>query len=186
MKFTKNEKKVLTFLIENARVSDRTIAEKLKISSQAVGKIRKKLEVNLKISYSLNLDYSKLGIEIFSISLAKMTDEGLHMGELEIEKKLIEEPHVLTLYRVPNQNITHIMLYGFCNIRDLDNFFHSEKNKNEIFSFIENQQLFTFSIHSQIKRNPLQLFKKIIERSDDEMVPEFKEIDSFKKKLKIK
>jgi len=85
MKLTKNEKKALKLLLDNSRISDSEIASKLNISSQAVGKIRRKLESSIINSYSLNLNYSKLGIQTFAIAVAKLTKDGLDKGELEIE-----------------------------------------------------------------------------------------------------
>ena len=70
-------------LLENSRISDREIASKINISSQAVGKIRRKLESTIIDSYSLDLDYYKLGIRIFAIAVAKLTREGMDKGELE-------------------------------------------------------------------------------------------------------
>ncbi len=188
MKLTKNEKKVLNLLLINARISDSSIAKKLKISSQAVGKIRKKLEISIIDSYSTNLNYGKLGIKTFAIALAKLTAEGMDKGELEIERKLLNESNIINVYRVPNQNITHIILYGFMNINDLDEFFHSIKKKQELYKYIENKDLFTFSDHSLIKINPSQLLKSALEYKDSEIESSRNliELENFKKKLNQK
>ena len=68
LKLTRNEKKTLKILMGNSRATDSEIAIKLKITSQAVGKIRRKLEGSVIRSYSLNLDYAKLGIHTFESS----------------------------------------------------------------------------------------------------------------------
>jgi DNA-binding Lrp family transcriptional regulator len=184
MDLTKNEKKTLNLLLENARISDSDIAKKLKISSQAVGKIRRKIENNLIESYTLNLNYSKLGIETLAISLAKLTSEGMDKGELEIEQKLLDEPHIIQVYRLPSGNFTHIILYGFKDISELDNFFHSSKRKIDLHRFIENREIFTFSNHSMIKNNAVQLFHKIIEETGPESIKvNIQELEYFKKKI---
>jgi len=186
MKLTKNEKKVLKLLLENAKISDLAIASKLKISSQAVGKIRKKLEKKIIDSYTVNLNYNKLGINVFAISLSKLTAEGLDKGELEIEKKLLENPHIIQVYRLPNQSPTHIILYGFQDLEELDDFFHSTQKKQQLHKFIESQQLFTFSNHSLIKNNPIQLFQKVIDNLEARPKKgnlRFAEIENFKKRL---
>jgi len=166
MDFTRNEKKVLIMLLENARTSDISIAEKLKISSQAVGKIRKKLESNVINSYSLNLDYAKMGLQAFAMSLSRITSKGHDEGELEIEQKLLKEPNIINVYRLPSGSYTHIIFYGFKDISDMENFFHSVKKKEEIHKFINNKELFTFSHNSLIKNNSLLLFQKIISDID--------------------
>jgi len=104
MRLTKNEKRTLKLLLENARKSDSAIAEKLKISSQAVGKIRRKLERHVIDSYTLNLNYSKLGIHTFAIALAKLTPEGLDKGELEVEKRLLNNSNMIQVFRLPHGN----------------------------------------------------------------------------------
>lgn len=182
---TKNEKKVLQHLLNNARTSDSAIAEKLKISSQAVGKIRRKLENTLIDAYSLNLNFAKLGIQTFAIALARLTTKGLDAGELEMEQKLINDPNIIQLYRLPNQNVTHIILYGFKDLNELDNFFHSSRKRQEIHSYIEHKELYTFSHHSLIKSNPIMLFNKFIEDSESSIGrPGFKEFDKFKQRVK--
>jgi len=184
MNLTKNEKKVLKFLLENARVSDSRIAEKLKISSQAVGKIRRKLEKNLIESYTVNLNYSKLGIKTFAIALAKLTPEGLDKGELETEKKLLENPNIIQVFRLPHGSLTHAILYGFKDVDEMDSFFHSPQKKKELHNFIENKELFTFSHNSLIKNSPIQLFNEIIDTLKTENPkPVFAEIENFKNRL---
>jgi DNA-binding Lrp family transcriptional regulator len=184
MKLNKNEKKTLKLILENAKISDSAIASKLKISSQAVGKIRRKLEENIIDSYTINLNLSKLGIKTFVIAHAKLTSEGMDKGELEIEQKLLEEPHIIMVFRLPSGNSSHIIFYGFKDVSEMDEFFHSQKKKNELHKDIETQDFFTFSNHSLIKNNPRQLIEKIIDEQFQEQIqPFFSEIENFKKKI---
>lgn len=168
LKLNKNERKTLKLLLDNAKISDSAVARELKISSQAVGKIRKKLEKTIISSYSLNLDYAKLGIQTFAISISKITADGFDEGELEIEQRLLKDPHIINVYRLPHGSSTHIIMYGFRDINELENFFNSPKKKKEFHTFIENKELFTFSNHSLIKNNPLPLFHKVIDSIGEE------------------
>ena len=163
MKLTKNEKQTLKLLLNNPRMPDSEIAPKLDISSQAVGKIRRKLESSVIESYSLNLNYSKLGIQTFAVAVAKLTKDGFERRESEIEQKLLKNPHIINVYRISKGNSSYIILYGFQDLTDLDNFFHSAKIKQGLHSFIETQELFAFSHKSLIKNNPMQLFYKVID-----------------------
>lgn len=184
MRFTKNEKRTLKLLLENAKISDSTIASKLRISSQAVGKIRRKLEGTVINSYTLNLNYSELGIHTFAIALAKLTSAGLDAGELEIEKKLLDAPHIIQVFRLLGGSFTHAILYGFRDVDELDDFFHSAQKREELHNFIENKQLFTFSHHSLIKNNPVQLFNKVIDSLGNKISQiRFNELERFKKRL---
>lgn len=181
---TKNEKKTLKLLLSNSRMSDSEIASKLNISSQAVGKIRRKLESSIIESYTLDLNYSKIGIQIFAIAITKITQEGLNLGELEVEQKLLNNPSVIRVYRIPKGSSTHIILYGFQDMTELDDFFHSAQVKQELHTFIEVQELFTFSHNSLVKDSPTQLFHKAIE-SLGTKIPriKFDELEKFKKRL---
>lgn len=135
-------------------------------------------------SYSLNLNYSKLGIQTFAIAIAKLTKEGLDMGELEVEQRLLGNPYIISVYRIPQGSSTHIILYGFKDMGELDDFFHSPKIKNELHNFIETQDLFTFSHHSLIKNSPIQLFQKAINNLGTSVSEvKFNELEKFKERL---
>ncbi|NQU79362.1 Lrp/AsnC family transcriptional regulator [Candidatus Woesearchaeota archaeon] len=163
MKFTRNEKKVLKLLLDNSRITDSQISCKLGISSQAVGKIRKKMESSVIDSYSVNLNYSKLGIHTFAMAIAKMTTEGMVKGVLDVERELLGNPHVINVYRVPKGSSTHLILYGFKDMIELDEFFYSPSIKKKVHNLIETKDLFTFSHNSLLKCNPNQLFGKVID-----------------------
>jgi len=167
LRLNENEKKTLKLLLENSRMPDSKIAKILNISSQAVGKIRRKLEEKVIDSYTVNLDYSKLGIHTFAIAIAKLTKEGMNRGEVEVERNLVSIPHVISVYRIPKGSSSHIILYGFRNMNELDEFFHSPEIKRKLHNFIETQELFTFSHNSLIKNSPVQLFHKAIDTLDE-------------------
>ncbi|MCK4634371.1 MAG: Lrp/AsnC family transcriptional regulator [Candidatus Aenigmarchaeota archaeon] len=181
MKLTKNEKKVLKLLLENSRISDIEIASKLNISSQAVGKIRKKLEATIIDSYTLNLDCCMLDIRIFAIAIAQLTKEGLGKGESEIEKILLKIPHIINVYRITRGTSSYIILYGFRDMNELDDFFRSSEMRQELHDFIETQELFTFSHKSVVKNSSVQLFNKAM----DDMGSRVSrlEFENFKRRL---
>lgn len=184
MKLTQNEKRTLKLLLDNSRITDSEIATQLKITSQAVGKIRRKLESNVIDSYTVNLNYSKLGLQTFAIAIAKITKDGLDKGELEVEQNLMKNPHIINVYRVPKGSSTHVLFYGFKDMNELDEFFHSPKMKKEIHSYIETQDLFPFSHNSLIKNDPNQLFHKVLDslaQKKSDIV--FAELENFKKRL---
>jgi len=184
IRLTKNEKKTLKMLLANSRMSDSDIASELKISSQAVGNIRRKLEKNIISSYSVNLDYAKLGIHTFAIAIARLTRQGMDMGELGIEQILLNNEHVIDVFRIPRGSSTHILVYGFRDINELDTFFHNPAMKDELHKYLEIQDMFTFSHNSLLKNSPVQLFHKIIDNLDapDSDVA-FAELEKFKRKL---
>lgn len=163
MGLTRNERKILKMLLDNSRISDREISDQLRITSQAVGKIRRKLEDTVIESYTMNLDCSKLNIRMFAMGVARLTNEGSEIGELEVERKLKQIPHVMNVYRVTSGKADYIILYGFRDLNELDCFFHCPEMKGRIHNLIKNQDLFTFSNHGMIKNNPIQLFRKVVD-----------------------
>ncbi|MCR4327100.1 MAG: Lrp/AsnC family transcriptional regulator [Nanoarchaeota archaeon] len=183
MKLNNNEKKTLKLLLNNSKTSDSEIATKLKISSVAVGKIRKKLERSVIDSYTVNLNYAKLGIQAFAIAIARLTEQGLEKGGLEVEQELMKNAHIISVYRIPKASSTHIILYGFKDLNELDSFFHSGKFNAKLHNIIETNELFTFSHNSLIKNNPTQLFQEVIDNFG-EQIPEIKfdEIKKFKRR----
>jgi len=181
---TKNERRTLKYLLDNSRISDSEIASQLKISSQAVGKIRRKLEDTIIQSYGANIDFSKLGINTFAIAIAKITNDGLDKGELEIEQILQDNHHILNVYRLPKGSSTHVLIYGFKDINEFDGFFNSVKMRGELHRYLEIQDLFTFSHNSLIKNNPIPLFHKAIDSLNKSTTDvTFEEIERFKSRF---
>jgi DNA-binding Lrp family transcriptional regulator len=160
------------------------MASKLGISSQAVGKIRKKLEGDVIEGYTVNLNYAKLGITVFAIAVAKLTREGMDKGQLEVEQELSNIPQVMHIYRIPKVSSTHIIVYGFSDMQDLDRFFYSPKMRQQLHKFIETQDLYSFSHNSLLKKNSVQLFQKAIdELGTKHSILKFNELENFKNGL---
>jgi len=184
MRLTKNDKSVLKVLLDNAKTTDSAIAAKLRVSSQAVGKIRKKLESSVISKYTVELQSSKLGMETYAIALAKMTRQGLENGQLQVEENLLNNPHVLSVYRIPQGNVTHAFICGFPSLTDMDRFFHSRQAQAELHEFLEISDLFTFSHHSVLKNSPNQLLHRLIDSfGKDSHNERFPEIKKFKQRL---
>lgn len=182
MNLTRNEKRALKLLLENAKISDSKIASILKISSQAVGKIRKKLESTVIKSYTLHLNYEQLGINAFALALARLTQEGNEKNSSEIEQKLLDDPHVIQVCRIPHGKAQYAILYGFRDINELDYFFHSPNKKRELHNYIKNENIHSFSHNSLLKNDPIKLFFKMIDSLGTE-IPKmgFKELEKNKK-----
>lgn len=151
LKLTKNEKFVLKELIDDGRISDTSIAKKLKISTQAVRKIRKKLESDRIITrYSTIIDYEKLGIKAFAIVQIRADDK--------IKTDLFESPNIIGSFRLQESNITNILIAGFGSLEELDNYFVKIKKKHPV----EIQKINIFSNSGFMKHSPVELLKNKI------------------------
>ena len=169
MKLTKNEKKTLKLLLENAKMTDTEIGGKLKITKQAAGKIRRKLEKQEVVKgYGAKLDYEKLGVTTFAIATIKLSSEGIKKhSHAKIEGSLIECPQVINAYKLSEGFSTYFVLYGFRNLTELDKYFKphhclvcGEPNHS---CCIDSQGVQIFSSGNMIKDNSNKLLHKTID-----------------------
>jgi len=167
MKLTRNEKRVLKFLIENGRTQDANIAKELRITPQAVGKIRRKLESEGVIKgYSTTVDYEKLGIRVLAIVLFKFRPESRrNLREEDVDER-IKGPNIINFYRVPEGDVTHIVTYGFRSLEELDHYFHILQTERGHISEI--RKLYILSAKSLRKNSDKELVAKIIDEMDHE------------------
>lgn len=157
LKLTKNDKFVLRELINNGRISDTSVAKKLKISSQAVRKIRKKFENNKVIKkYSAIINYEKIGIRAFAIVQLKITEKGL-----KSKMDLFDSQNIIGSFKLPETNITNIFIAGFNSLEELDTYFAKIKEKYS--GLIEIQKMNILSNRGLMKNSPVELLKKKIE-----------------------
>ncbi|ODS40167.1 MAG: hypothetical protein A7315_09375 [Candidatus Altiarchaeales archaeon WOR_SM1_79] len=162
MKLSNNERHVLKLLLKNGRVTDTEISKKLGITAQGVGKIRKKLEDKGIIKgYSVRLDYSGLGINVFAIGLFKFVSGRWGRSEDRDIKERIKGEHIIATYRVPEGDVTHIVVYGFRTLEELDDYFQNLQNQRKEVS--ELKKLYIFSEKSLIKDSAEQLLLKVID-----------------------
>ena len=167
MKLTRNDRRVLKFLIENGRIPDADIARGLNITPQAVGKIRRKLESNGIIKgYSTIVDYKKLGINVLAIALFKFRPESRKtLRERDIDER-VKGPHIIDFYRVPEGDVTHIVTYGFRSLEELDHYFHILQTERGHISEIK--KLYILSAKSMRKNSDKELIIRVIDEMGHE------------------
>lgn len=170
MKLTKNDRKLLTILLKDARTTDVDIAKKLGVTPQAVGKIRRKLEDEGIIKgYEAKLDYKKLGINVFAIAKFRIRPESWKTMTEETIRARVSGPHIISFYRLTEGDITHMLLYGFRDLEDLDHYFHVLQTERGHIS--ELRRMYVFSADSIVKESPAELFTKIIGEMGGEKPP---------------
>jgi len=141
-KLTKNEKKVLSILASNARVTDSEISSKIKISPQGVRKIRKKLEDNYIKEYRTIIDYEKIGVNVFAVLQLKI-----------LNKDMLGNKNIIGAFEINESNITHILIIGFASLEDLDEY------KIKIAKDAEIQKINVVSKKGFLKHSPVELIK---------------------------
>ncbi|ODS39834.1 MAG: hypothetical protein A7315_10390 [Candidatus Altiarchaeales archaeon WOR_SM1_79] len=176
MELTRNERRVLNFLIENGRATDAELSKKLKITSQAIGKIRKKLEREGIIKgYSTIIDYEKLGIKVFAIALFKFIPEVWKTLKDKHVAERIRGSNIINFYRIPEGDVTHIVVYGFRSLDELDHYFHVLQTERGHISEI--RKLYIFSAKSLKKDSPNDLCIKVLKEWGYEQLPRPVKVD---------
>ncbi len=165
MHVSKNEKEVLRTLVKYGLVPDVQIAKQLNITTQAVGKIKDRLEKKGVIKgYAPVLDYEKLGIRVYALALIKIKwDLVKNKTEEDIKEEMLKErEHLINMYSVQKNDVTHIALYGFRELSEVDRFFNSIQIH---YKEIELKDIFIFSSASIIKMDhPTELLLKVIDK----------------------
>lgn len=180
-KLSNNEKEVLKCLIADGRMQCTEIAKKLGVTSQAVGKIKDKLErEGLIKGYNARVDYKKLGIEVFAIAFFRFKSGVWSRLEEEDIRNRMRGPHLISVYRLTGGEFTHVVVYGFRSIREVENYFQALQKEREHIS--ELKKLYVVSIESVIKDSPKDLLLKVINEIGSETLARPERLEPISKK----
>jgi DNA-binding Lrp family transcriptional regulator len=164
---TAHEKETLKLLIQDGRMSGSEIARKIGITPQAVGKIQDKLEMMGVIrGYSTIVDYEKLGIEVFAVAFFRFKSGSWTRLERQDINERMRGPHLIRTYLISEGDVTHMVLYGFRSLKELDNYFHVLQTERGHIS--ELKKLYILSTSSILKDSPAELFMKVIDEAGSE------------------
>ena len=169
LKLSSNDKKVLEILIQDGRTPCSEIARSVGITSQGVGKIKEKLECEGVIrGYSTIVDYEKLGVEVFAIAFFRFKSGSWTRLENEDIKQRVKGPHLIRVYRFAEGDVTHMILYGFRSLKELDNYFHILQTERGHIS--ELKKLYILSTDSVVKDSPTELLLKVLDEDSTGML----------------
>jgi DNA-binding Lrp family transcriptional regulator len=165
-KLTRNEQKVLKKIIDQVKIPDLELANKMGLSQQAIFKIRHKLErLGIIRGYMPIIDYKKIGIEALVVLGIKFTHNVWERySEEQISEKIQKIPQVITAYRIPESRISHLLVMGFKNIEEKDKYLMKLQSKycNEI----EVVHVYPFSVDRIIKTNHIGLLHTILNQKE--------------------
>jgi len=165
-KLTKNDEKVLKEIIIQAKLPDSEIAKKMKLSPQAVYKIRKKLEKKgIILGYQPIISLKKLGITAMALLIIKLTpDVWEKYGEEEISQRIKQIPYVMTAFRISESDITHAIVMGFRDIQQRDKYLG--KLQTKFGKEIKIKSIYTFSVDKVITNSAVGLLYEILDRRE--------------------
>ncbi|MDR4503538.1 MAG: Lrp/AsnC family transcriptional regulator [Candidatus Scalindua sp.] len=162
MKLTKNEIHVLKLLVQNPLSTNQAISNKLEITSQGVGKIRKQLtEKGFIKNQKLSLDYEKLGVNIHTIALIKILPSVFKNFKNNELDKVLKPNNAIRCYAIPETDITHIIIYAFRNIKEYDSYFRNILE--EFGDYVEIKHSFVLSSGSILKSSSKQMLLEVLD-----------------------
>ncbi|MDD5087126.1 MAG: hypothetical protein PHV16_05235 [Candidatus Nanoarchaeia archaeon] len=163
-KLTNNEKEVLRKIIEQGRVSDTEMSKEMKVSQQAVFQIRKRLE-NLGVikGYMPIIDFDKLGIKMFYFAAIKVLPSlWKKMSEIEIEDKLCKIPFLFMAFRIPTEDISYLLVFGFKSIEAQEKL--TKKMESELAGKMRITWSYNTSVKNMIVNNSINLVYHALEK----------------------
>jgi DNA-binding Lrp family transcriptional regulator len=165
-RLTENDKIVLKKILESKRIPDSDIARTMKLSPQAVFKIRNKLEdCGIIKGYMPIIDFRKIGINVMIILIVRLTSKvWKNFSDDQISERIAKTPYVIEAYRVADEQASHVMVLGFRDTNQKEQYVAQIQTK-----FAEEVQIkaiYTFSVEKIISQDPLGLLHEIIDKKE--------------------
>jgi len=163
LKLTKNEREILKLLVRNSDMSDTKIAQKLKITKQAVGFIKRKLKQKRVIkNYTVNVDFEMLGIKVFGMITIKVKEAGwIFLRQKNLHKKVFGSSNMISCFSVSRGDIGVILIYAFKSLKELENYF--QRLQVEFIKYFEIKDIYIFSNEGVLKDSPEYLLIKTLD-----------------------
>jgi len=173
---SKNEKEILKLLLDNGRITDKEISEKLNISPQACGKIRKKLEQRGIIKgYSCCLDFEKIGIEAFALVFVRLSAKFFNeLKDFDIFKKVGKSIRFIFCCVPSDPETSLICLTAFKNMKEMDEY--TRKMKANLSDYFDSLRVVSFSVGNLLKFDPNYLLKQYIDGKKIEPISSIDEL----------
>lgn len=163
-KLSKNEQLVLKNIIEQAKIPDLEIAKKMRISQQAVFKIRHKLEeAGIIKGYIPVIDYKKIGIRTLVLLGVKFSSViWSKYSEEEVAASIQAMPQVIICYRIPESEISHLLVIGFKNLEEKERYMMRLQTKFS--KEMEIVHTYSFSVDRIIKNSQVGLLHTVLDK----------------------
>ena len=151
--------KILSELVKNAKISDRSLAKKIKVSQPTITRRRSKLEKEGKLSYRLIPELQKLGFEIMSfIFLVWKQAEHLELAKdgnywNKVHAFLSKHPEIVFASSGEGLEMTRVAITVHKNYSCYVEF--RRKLESEWSPYVERMETFTISLKSDHILQPL-------------------------------
>lgn len=165
-RLTENDKKVLRKIIDYSKIPDSKIAEVIGISPQAVFKVRNKLEgLGIIKGYMPLIDFKKIGIRVLTLLIIRFrSDVWNRYSDDMVSERISKIPYIISAYRVADARASHILLIGFRDTSQKEQFI--SKMQTKYTNDIEIKDVYTFSVDKIITQSSIGLLNEIINKKD--------------------
>jgi DNA-binding Lrp family transcriptional regulator len=165
-KLTENDKEVLRQIIDHTKIPDSKIAEEIGISPQAVFKIRTKLEeLGIIKGYTPIIDFKKIGINALALVVIRLKPAiWEEYSDDLVSERISKIPYIIAAYRVADANVSHVLLIGFRDTSQKEQYVSQLQTKYA--NSIEIKEVYTFSVDNIITQNPIGLLNEMIDKKD--------------------
>ncbi len=165
-KLTENDKSVLKKMLDSTKISDSDIAKTMKLSPQAIFKIRNKLEnVGVIKGYMPIIDFKKIGINVMVVLIIKFTPAVWNkFSDGQVSDRIHKTPYVISAYRVSDEQASHILVLGFRDTEQKERYVSHIQTKFS--EEIQIKSIYTFSVDKIISQSPLGLLHEIIDKKE--------------------
>ncbi len=165
-KLTENDKVVLKKILDSKRIPDSDIAKTMKLSPQAIFKIRSKLEnCGIIKGYMPIVDFKKIGINVLTILVIRLTSKVWRkFSDEQISERMAKTPNIIDAYRVADEQASHVLILGFRDTYQKEQYIAQIQTK--FAEDIQIKAIYTFSVDKIISQNPLGLLHEIIDKKE--------------------
>jgi Lrp/AsnC family transcriptional regulator, leucine-responsive regulatory protein len=165
-KLTENDKVVLKKILDSRRIADSDIAKSMNLSPQAIFKIRNKLEsCGIIKGYMPIVDFKRIGINIMTILIIRLTSKvWAKFSDDQISDRMSKTPYVVEAYRVADENASHVMILGFRDTAQKEQYIAQIQTK--FAEEVHIKAIYSFSVDKIITQNPLGLLHEIVDKKD--------------------
>jgi DNA-binding Lrp family transcriptional regulator len=163
---TKNDQEVLRSILEQAKLPDTEIARKMNLSQQAIYKIRTKLESKGIIEgYLPIINFKKIGVNLCTVLAIKVKSAvWKKFSEEQVNQRIREIPYVMSAFRIPESDITHLMIMGFRDIHQKDKVIM--KLETKFSEEIDIIRTYPFSVDRIITMSPIGVLREMLDKKD--------------------
>ncbi len=165
-KLTENDKKVLKKILDYNKIPDSEIAKKIKISPQAVFKIREKLEnYGIIKGYMPVIDFKKIGINVMSILVINLTSKlWKSFKDFDISNKIARSSCIMDAYRVSYEEASHILVLAFKDISHKEKYIQDLQTKFS--DEVHIKSTYTFSVDKIITHGQQNVLQEVLDNKE--------------------